>query len=240
MVAIDKRILVVDDEQIVRDRCERTLTDEGYVVRTVASGQEALLACRNEPFDVMLTDLRMPDMDGIEVVRAVAEEFPEVRVVMITGYPGRKTAEQAKTLGIFEYLEKPLNPRRLSEVTAEALASPPRQVSADFATAMSDPALGAPHGLSEAVAEELARPEPEMRLQSAEVSEVATESAPEAVVTIPSADDTEMSTARVIGLLAVAPIIGVTFVVFLPVIGYGLLFAALGKGVATKLGLVRE
>ncbi len=247
MVTVDKRILVVDDEQIVRDSCERTLRDEGYVVRSVASGQEALLACRDEPFDVMLTDLRMPDMDGIEVIRAVAKEFPEVRVVMITGYPGRNSAEQAEALGIFEYLEKPLNPKRLSEVTAEALASPPRRMSPDFSMAMSDPALASPRGLSEVVAEESAMPEQQTRPQVAdvpeEVSEVVTE--PEAMVVTTAADEVEMSTAKmstvkVIGLLAVAPIIGLAFVVFLPVIGYGMLLAVLGKSVATKLGLMQK
>lgn len=240
MVRIHKRILVVDDEKIVRDSCERTLTDEGYLVRTVASGREALLACRDEPIDLMLTDLRMPDMDGIEVIRAVADEFPEIRVVMITGYPGRKSAEQAEELGIFEYLEKPLSPRRLSEVTAQAMASPPRFTSPDFSLALSNPTLGLPRGLSEAVAEESARTEPRTRPQAAAVPETPPQAEPEAVAPTGAAGDADMSTVKVLGLLAVAPFIGLAFVVFLPVIGYGLLFAALGKGVATKLGLMRE
>jgi DNA-binding NtrC family response regulator len=240
MVAVDKRILVVDDEKIVRDSCERTLTDEGYAVRTVASGREALVACRDEPFDVMLIDLRMPDMDGIEVTRMVAKEFPGVRVVVITGYPGRKSAEQAAALGVFEYLEKPLSPQRLNEVTAEALASPLRHASADFSTALSNPALGLPRALSEAVAEESARIEPETPPQPAAVPEAEPEAEPESVVVTAAAGETEVSTIKALGLLAIAPFIGLAFVVFLPVIGYALLIAALGKGVATKLGLMRE
>ena len=240
MVAVDKRILVVDDEKIVRDSCQRTLTDEGYAVRTVASGREALLACRDEPFDVMLIDLRMPDMDGIEVARVVAKEFPGVRVVVITGYPGRKSAEQAAALGVFEYLEKPLSPQRLNEVTAEALASPPRYASADFSMALSNPALGLPRGLSEVVAEESARTEPETEPQAAAVPQAEPEAEPESVEVTVAAGETEVSTIKALGLLAVAPFIGLAFVVFLPIIGYGVLFAALGKGVATKLGLMRE
>jgi CheY-like chemotaxis protein len=240
MVSVDKRILVVDDEKIVRDSCERILTGEGYAVSTASSGREALLACRNERFDVMLTDLRMPDMDGIEIGRVLAKEFPEVRIVVITGYPSRKTAEQAQALGIFEYLEKPLSPQRLSEVTAEALASPPRHASADFSTALSSPALGLEQGLNEVVAEESARTEPETKPQTAAVSEATPEAAPESLVATADASEPEMSTLKVLGLLALAPIIGLTYVVFLPVIGYGLLFAALGKGVATKLGLMRN
>lgn len=179
-------------------------------------------------------------MDGIEVIRAVADEFPEVRVVMITGYPGRKSAKQAEELGIFEYLEKPLSPRRLSEVTAQAMASPPRFTSPDFSLALSNPTLGLPRGLSEAVGEESARTEPRTRPQAAAVPETPPQAEPEAVAPTGAAGDAEMSTVKVLGLLAVAPFIGLAFVVFLPVIGYGLLFAALGKGVATKLGLMRE
>ena len=128
MVATEKRVLVVDDEEIVRESCRRSLTDAGYTVRTVESGRAALKACRAESFDVMLTDLKMPEMDGLEVARAVREEFPDVRVVIITGYPSRESTAQAKKLGIFDYLEKPLSPERLSEATAAALARPPASI----------------------------------------------------------------------------------------------------------------
>lgn len=124
MVVAEKRILVVDDEQIVRDSCQRALTDAGYAVKTAASGCDALDACRAEPFDLMLTDLKMPDMDGLEVIQAMADEFPEVRIVVITGYPTPESAETAAKLGIFDYLEKPLSPERLSAATAEVLARP--------------------------------------------------------------------------------------------------------------------
>jgi DNA-binding NtrC family response regulator len=123
MVAVEKRILVVDDEEIVRESCRRVLTEAGYAVRTVANGREALNLCRAEQFDVMLTDLRMADMDGLEVIRAAAREFPGMRVVVITGYPSRESLQQAQELGVCEYVEKPLNPSRLNEVTATALSS---------------------------------------------------------------------------------------------------------------------
>lgn len=150
MVVVDKRILVVDDEEIVRQSCQRALTDEGYTVRTVGSGRDALQACRAESFDVMLTDLRMPDMDGLDVIRAVASEFPEVRVIIITGYPSRESAEQSAKLGIFDYLEKPLSPGRLSAATAAALACPPSHTATAFP--MEVPAGVEPHKLEETVA----------------------------------------------------------------------------------------
>ncbi|MFH1266795.1 MAG: response regulator [Planctomycetota bacterium] len=166
MVVLEKRILVVDDEKIVRDSCQRALTEAGYAVRTVAGGHDALRACRAEPFDVMLTDLRMPDMDGLEVIRAMAEEFPEVRIVVITGYPSQQSAEQARKLGIFDYLEKPLSPTRLSEATAAVLAQPPRATASVFSTETPRSSTAAPakarspqreEGRSEAVAPTPAR-----------------------------------------------------------------------------------
>jgi len=143
MVLPEKRVLVVDDEQIVRDSCERALTDAGYSVRTVGSGRDALTACRSERFDVMLTDLKMPEMDGLEIARAVRKEFPDVRVVIITGYPSRDSARRAESLGIFDYLEKPLSPERLSEATAEALARPAAPLETVAAEAPGDFGAGA-------------------------------------------------------------------------------------------------
>jgi CheY-like chemotaxis protein len=126
MVVANKRVLVVDDETIVCESYKLALMDAGYDVRAVATGQEAIQACRAERFDVMLADLRMPDMDGMEVAKVVAKEFPELRMVMITGYPSRESAEQAARLGVSDYLQKPLSPERLSEATAAALARPRR------------------------------------------------------------------------------------------------------------------
>jgi DNA-binding NtrC family response regulator len=124
MVAAIKRVLVVDDEAIVRESYKLALTDAGYAVDTVASGREAIQACHEERYDVMLADIRMPDMDGVEVARVISREFPDVRVVLITGYPSAETQEQASRIGVMDYLQKPLRPDRLSEATASALNRP--------------------------------------------------------------------------------------------------------------------
>ena len=124
MVAAVKRVLVVDDEEIVRESYKLALTDAGYEVRTVPNGREAISACRAEHFDVMLADIRMPDMDGLEVSQVVVHEFPEVRVIVITGYPSSESAARAKRLGVSDYLQKPVAPDRLSAATAAALARP--------------------------------------------------------------------------------------------------------------------
>ena len=124
MVAAVKRVLVVDDEEIVRESYKLALTEAGYEVRTVPNGREAISACRAEHFDVMLADIRMPDMDGLEVSQVVVHEFPEVRVIVITGYPSSESAARAKRLGVSDYLQKPVAPDRLSAATAAALARP--------------------------------------------------------------------------------------------------------------------
>ncbi len=124
MVAVTKRVLVVDDEEIVRESYKLALTDAGYDVCTVSSGRDAIRACRSDHFDVMLTDIRMPDMDGLEVSRVITREFPNVRVVMITGYPSPEYAARARRLGCVDFVEKPVGPDRLSAVTAAALVHP--------------------------------------------------------------------------------------------------------------------
>ncbi len=124
MVAVTKRVLVVDDEEIVRESYKLALTDAGYDVCTVSNGRDAIRACRSHHFDVMLADIRMPDMDGLEVSRVITREFPNVRVVMITGYPSPEYAARARRLGCVDFVEKPVGPDRLSAVTAAALAHP--------------------------------------------------------------------------------------------------------------------
>lgn len=115
------KILVVDDEEIVRISCKRLLTPEGYDVRVVRSAVDAFSLLRDEPFDLVLTDLKMPDIDGIEVLRRVKEEWPEIAVVMITGYQTITTAVQAIKLGAFDYLEKPFTPDSLLATVGNAL-----------------------------------------------------------------------------------------------------------------------
>lgn len=224
MVATNKRVLVVDDEEIVRRSYQRALTDAGYSVRAVGSGREALQACRNEPFDLMLADLKMPEMDGIEVTRAVRREFPDVRVVIITGYPSRASWEQTTKLGIFDYLEKPLSPERLSAATAAALASPPMPMAVpDVHTPMQD---------SEAAVPELTLA---LRIEDPVVPRAVPAPQREDVAIAETAEP-DISTWKGLVLLALSPFIGLAYVVFLPLIGFGMLFAIIGISLAEKLG----
>src|SRR6266540_888485 len=104
------RILVIDDEAIVRTSCSRTLVPEGYEVILAANGIEGLRMLGEEKFDLVLTDLKMPDMDGIEVLKRIKENWPATEVIIVTGYQTVDTAVKAIKLGAFDYLEKPFTP----------------------------------------------------------------------------------------------------------------------------------
>ena len=115
------RILVVDDEEIVRLSCQRVLTEEGYEVQTRLSGPEALRLLAEELFDVAIVDLKMPGMDGIEVLQAIKRDYPHIPVIMITGYATVESAVEAMKSGAFDYLPKPFTPDEVAVVVKKAL-----------------------------------------------------------------------------------------------------------------------
>ncbi|MBI5056813.1 MAG: sigma-54-dependent Fis family transcriptional regulator [Nitrospirae bacterium] len=114
-----KKILVIDDEAIVRTSCERALGPEGYEVKTVASGREGVELLRKETFGLVLLDLKMPDMDGIEVLNLINTNWPNTKVVMVTGYSTVETAVQALRLGAYNFIEKPFTPDTLVAAVKE-------------------------------------------------------------------------------------------------------------------------
>lgn len=105
-----KKILVIDDEAIVRTACERTLVPEGYDVRLAANGRDGIAFMEKEQFSLVLLDLKMPDMDGIEVLHKINTTWPDTKVVMVTGYSTVDTAVQALRLGAYNFIEKPFTP----------------------------------------------------------------------------------------------------------------------------------
>ncbi len=108
-----EKILVIDDEAIVRKSCERTLIPEGYDVRVATSGKEGIELMEKEAFSLVLLDLKMPDMDGIDVLNKINTTWPDIKVVMITGYSTVETAVQALRLGAYNFIEKPFTPDTL-------------------------------------------------------------------------------------------------------------------------------
>jgi len=115
------RILVVDDEEIVLRSCLRALGDSGYQTEGVQSGAEALAKIEDGRFDVLILDIMMPRMDGIEVLRRVKETHPDVEIIMITGLAQIDTAVSAMKLGAFDYLPKPFDPDELKLAVERAL-----------------------------------------------------------------------------------------------------------------------
>jgi len=107
------RILVIDDEDIVRLSCSRTLVPEGYELAMAKNGQEGLKILEEGSYDLVLTDLKMPNMDGIEVLAKIKERWPSTDVVIVTGYQTVETAVKAIKLGAFDYIEKPFTPDTL-------------------------------------------------------------------------------------------------------------------------------
>ncbi len=115
------RILIIDDDEIVRKSCEKVLSPEGYITVTAGSGREGLKLLSKKPFDLVLTDLRMPDMDGIEVLKRVKEGWPDIEVIIITGYGTVKSAIEAIRYGAYDYVEKPFSPEELLNVVRRSL-----------------------------------------------------------------------------------------------------------------------
>ena len=117
------RILAVDDQRYFRELIERLLDGEGYAVRTCASGEEALRILEREDFDIVVTDLEMPGIDGAELVRRVKERLPDQDVVIVTGVVGVKTAFEAMRLGATDYILKPFDRGTLTDSLFSILAT---------------------------------------------------------------------------------------------------------------------
>jgi two-component system nitrogen regulation response regulator NtrX len=107
------RVLIVDDEESVRDMLSKVLEYENYEPAEAADGSEALAAMGGGDFDAMLLDIKMPGMDGMEVLKKVVEDHPGVPVIMISGHATISTAVEATKLGAFDFLEKPLDRDRI-------------------------------------------------------------------------------------------------------------------------------
>ncbi|HUJ88591.1 MAG TPA: response regulator [Syntrophorhabdales bacterium] len=100
-------VLVVEDEFSLAKGLQMVMNEEGYAVDMSHTGQGALDKFRTKDFDLMVADLRLPDIDGMEVIQRVREKRPETKVVIITGYPSISTAVQAVKMGVSDYLRKP-------------------------------------------------------------------------------------------------------------------------------------
>jgi len=118
----DFRLLVVDDEEITRANLQHILEKEGYQVATAANGAEALEQMEKGSFDLVLTDLLMLKVDGMELLRQVKDRYPQTDVVIITGFATVPSAVEALQKGAYHYLAKPLKIDEVRSTVGQALA----------------------------------------------------------------------------------------------------------------------
>ena len=115
------RILIVDDEEIVIRSCLRILSNGDYEVEAAQDGWEALRKIDENDYDVIILDIMMPKIDGMEVLQRVKETHPDVDVIMVTGHSQIETAVRSMKLGAFDYLPKPFDPDELELIVERAL-----------------------------------------------------------------------------------------------------------------------
>ena len=124
-----RSILVIDDETGIQTLLKQVLSSEGYYVRAVSTARHALNAIRDEGFDVVITDISLPDADGIELVRQICMEFPYVNVIAMSGFMAAIPPAKLCSAGTAATLQKPFTARQLLRSLSE-LPEAPRALAA--------------------------------------------------------------------------------------------------------------
>lgn len=117
------RIALIDDEEIVLKRLKPALEKSGYEVEVFPDGESALERMQEAHFQVLVTDIRMTGMSGIQVLEHVFQSYPETRVIIISGYATLETAREALAKGAFDFIAKPFRPNDLRAIIAKAVKS---------------------------------------------------------------------------------------------------------------------
>ena len=119
---MSKKLLVIDDEQIVLDSIQRILSKEPYILKVTTKSREGLELALAENFDLVLTDIKMPEIGGMRILRDIKRAKPETPVVILTGYATVQSAVGAMKLGASDYLEKPFLPEALLKTIKTAIS----------------------------------------------------------------------------------------------------------------------
>ena len=115
------RILVVDDDENIRNTVKTILEDEGYIVDSAANGKEAIKRSEETMYNVVLLDIRLPDMEGVELLKLMKDAVPRTRKIMVTGYPSMQNAVAALNKNADAYLIKPVEVEKLLNTVKEQL-----------------------------------------------------------------------------------------------------------------------
>ncbi|MGD6807829.1 MAG: response regulator [Candidatus Bathyarchaeia archaeon] len=117
------RILVVDDDETIRTTMKVILQDEGYQVDLAASGKEAIQKTQEKSYNIALLDIRLPDMEGVELLKLLKDGVPRTRKIMVTGYPSMQNAISALNKNADAYLLKPVDVEKLLSTVKEQLTA---------------------------------------------------------------------------------------------------------------------
>ncbi len=115
------KILVVDDEEGARELFNTILTDEGYEVSLAGSGEEALALFKGQPFNLVVTDIKMPVMDGLQLLQEIRKIGSKTDVIMVTAYGEVESYLKAMSLGAAEYINKPIRIKELKRIVQKVL-----------------------------------------------------------------------------------------------------------------------
>ena len=116
-----RNICIVDDEPSILNTLSSILEDEGYQVSLAKNGTEALKLIRAEPPELVILDIWMPEIDGLETLKQIRHQFPNLMVIMMSGHGSVETAVKATKLGAYDYLEKPLDLEKVTILVRNAL-----------------------------------------------------------------------------------------------------------------------
>ena len=159
MATQTNRILVVDDELAAGKSIEKILSKRGFQVDIAMSADDGINKIEKGLFELVLLDIMMPQVSGIECLKIIKERWPKLNVVMITGYPSIDTAVQATRLGALDYIPKPFTPQELREKVDDALRTRgPAQVIPLIPVERSDTAFA--HWVNRCVKSTIKRAEP--------------------------------------------------------------------------------
>jgi DNA-binding NtrC family response regulator len=114
------RVLIVDDEEELVSALEERLSLRGFLAKGVTTGEEALVHLETEACDIVLLDVKMPGLGGLEVIRRIKTDHPKVEVVLLTGHGSQNSVEEGMELGAFDYLMKPVKISTLLQVLVAA------------------------------------------------------------------------------------------------------------------------
>ena len=118
---LQMKILVVDDDAIVIKSCTRILESEGYAVSTVRGADDALEILRQDTFDLLLVDVKMPKRDGLDLMKEIRKDFPDLAVIVMSGYSTPETVADALRSGANHFIAKPFRPDELMKAVQQVL-----------------------------------------------------------------------------------------------------------------------